>query len=144
MAAFITRTQDSALRRASKRAALDQFWTTTPNYLSTSGALGTTTVGTTPELVKSDGTDVWVANRGTATVSRVRASDGKLLDTWTSASGAFAVLAAMGLDGKKIWTANLLGSVSIVTPTMTPPWQRDHSEQVPASRPAPRPSETGC
>src|SRR5215472_8517259 len=34
MAAFITRTQDSALRRGSKRAALDQFWTTTPNYAS--------------------------------------------------------------------------------------------------------------
>src|SRR6516162_3011693 len=53
MAAFITRTQDSALKRGSKRAALDQFWTTTPNYPPTSGGLGTTTVGNGPELVKS-------------------------------------------------------------------------------------------
>src|SRR6516225_7224811 len=55
MAAFITRTQDSSLRRGSKRAALQQFWTTTPNYPSGSGGLGTTSVGVSPELVKSDG-----------------------------------------------------------------------------------------
>src|SRR5262249_12979032 len=45
MAAFITRTQDSALRRGSKRAALQQFWTTTPRYDSATGGLGATTVG---------------------------------------------------------------------------------------------------
>src|SRR5215472_5193427 len=88
MAAFITRTQDSSLRRGSKRAALRQFWTTTPRYLSASGGLGITTVGTGPKLVESDGTDLWAANNGTNTVSRVRASDGKLLDTWTGANGA--------------------------------------------------------
>src|SRR5215470_15632141 len=91
MAAFITRTQDSALRRGSKRAALDQFWTTTPNYASSSGGLGTTIVGSVPILVQSDGADLWVAN-GDSTVSRVRASDGKLLDTWTGATSAFGVL----------------------------------------------------
>src|SRR5215470_15197935 len=32
MAAFITRTQDSALRRGSKRAALQQFWTSLQGY----------------------------------------------------------------------------------------------------------------
>src|SRR5215471_20433753 len=64
MAAFITRTQDSALRRGSKRAALRQFWTTTPRYLSASGGLGITTVGTGPQLVESDGADLWVANAG--------------------------------------------------------------------------------
>src|SRR5215471_17893161 len=49
MAAFITRTQDSALRRGNKRAALQQFWTTTPRYLSAAGGLGTTTVGIAPQ-----------------------------------------------------------------------------------------------
>jgi DNA-binding beta-propeller fold protein YncE len=110
-----------------------------------------------------------VANLGNFTVSRVRASDGKLLDTWTGADEAFGVLVAMGrvfvtgqanpgklymidptgpggpvsemtggviganpegiaFDGRRIWTANLgtgspgTGSVSIVTPTMNPPW----------------------
>src|SRR5215470_2847323 len=95
MAAFITRTQDSALRRGSKRAALQQFWTTTPRYSSASGDLGTTTVGNAPNSVQSDGTDLWVANVG-GTVSRVRGSDGKLLDTWTGARLAFGVLVAMG------------------------------------------------
>jgi hypothetical protein len=96
IAAFITRTQDSALRRSSKRAALDQFWTTTPDYASSSGGLGTTAVGLQPTLVKSDGADLWVANAGSNTVSRVRGSDGKLLDTWTGATSAGGVLVAMG------------------------------------------------
>jgi hypothetical protein len=96
MAAFITRTQDSSLRRGSRRAALDQFWTTTPRYSIAGGSLGTTTVGSSPLLVKSDGVDLWVANTGTGTVSRVRASDGKLLDTWTGAMWAWGVLVAMG------------------------------------------------
>jgi hypothetical protein len=164
MAAFITRTQDSALRRGSKRAALDQFWTTTPHYPSGSGGLGTTSVGVSPELVKSDGADLWVPNFASATVSRVRGSDGKLLDTWTGATSAQGVLVTMGrvfvtgftspggklymidptgvagpvtemtgsglginpegiaFDGRRIWTANQGGSVSIVTPTMSTPW----------------------
>jgi hypothetical protein len=40
----------------------------------------------------SDGSDVWVANTGNGTVSRVRASDAALLGTWTGATGAFDVL----------------------------------------------------
>jgi hypothetical protein len=97
MAAFITRTQDSALRRGSKRAALRQFWTTTPRYLFASGGLGATSLGVNiPNLVESDGTDLWVSSPLTSTVLRVRGSDGKLLDTWTGATGAFGVLVAMG------------------------------------------------
>jgi hypothetical protein len=53
-----------------------------------------TTVGSAPQLLKSDGTDIWVASFGNS-VSRVRASDGKLLETWTGASSAFGVLSAM-------------------------------------------------
>src|SRR5215471_13954313 len=75
MAAFITRTQDSSLRRGSKRAALRQFWTTTPRYLNSAGGLGTTTVGGNPLSVQSDGEDLWVANKYSNTVSRVRGSD---------------------------------------------------------------------
>src|SRR6266545_1933200 len=44
--------------------------------------------------VESDGADLWVS-RGSL-VSRVRASDGKLLETWTGADIAFGVLPAMG------------------------------------------------
>jgi S-layer family protein len=92
MAAFITRTMDQSLKRGSERAALKQFWT------PTSGAgLGLTTVGDSPELLESDGADLWVASTTSGTVSRVRASDAKLLDTWTGATSAIGVLAAKGL-----------------------------------------------
>ncbi len=91
MAAFLSRTVDSVLKRGSHRGALRKFWTT-------QGAinLGLTTVGTFPELVDSDGSDLWVANTNSNTVSRVRGSDGKLLETWTGAQGALGVLSAMG------------------------------------------------
>jgi S-layer family protein len=90
MAAFITRTQDSALRRGSLRAALDQW--APPSF----AAGAQTTVGAGATLVKSDGADLWVANGIDDTVSRVRASDGKLLETWTAAVEATAVLVARG------------------------------------------------
>ncbi len=89
MAAFVTRTMDQSVKRGSKPAALQQFWTT-------QGVSGLTTVGTSPQLVQSDGADLWVANSLSNTVSRVRGSDGKLLDTWTGTTRAFSVLCAMG------------------------------------------------
>ena len=89
MAAFVTRTMDQSVKRGSKQAALQQFWTT-------QGVTGLTTVGTSPQLVQSDGADLWVANFLSNTVSRVRGSDGKLLDTWTGTTRAFSVLCAMG------------------------------------------------
>src|SRR5258706_3408910 len=77
----------------SRRAALDQFWTP-----QNAAAVGLTTVGATPVLLKSDGADIWVANfLGGGTVSRVRASDGKSLESWTGALNAFGVVVAMGL-----------------------------------------------
>ena len=57
MAAFITRAQDSALRRGSRRAALDQYWAPT-----SADGIGLTGVGSYPVAVKSDGADLWVAN----------------------------------------------------------------------------------
>src|SRR5438105_1389519 len=52
MAAFVTRTMDQSVKRGSKLAALDQFWTTQgADYLAL------TAVGTHPRLVKSDGAD---------------------------------------------------------------------------------------
>jgi hypothetical protein len=91
MAAFLSRTVDGALKRGSRRAALDQFWTP-----KNAAVLGLTTVGTQPLSVACDGTDVWVVNAGSDSVSRVRASDGKLLETWTGVPAPFNVLAAMG------------------------------------------------
>jgi len=93
MAAFITRTLDQSLKRGSRRAALDQYWTPTD-----STGLGLTTVGDLPLLVASDGADLWVANASSNSVSRVRASDGKKQDPdWTGATAAAGVLVAKGL-----------------------------------------------
>lgn len=91
MAAFVTRTLDQSVKRSSKRAALDQFWNTFPGAV-----LGVTDVGSGPILAKSDGADIWVANSGSGTVSRVRASDGVKLGEWTGATNAVGVLVVGG------------------------------------------------
>ena len=71
---------------------LNQFWTTQGE-----NNLAFTTVGTFPQLTQSDGSDLWVPNfGGGGTVSRVRASDGRLLETWTDADSAGGVLCALG------------------------------------------------
>jgi hypothetical protein len=90
-AVFIAKGLNQALVRSSRRAALGQWWTTTPSWGS-----AVTTVGVTPLFIVCDGQDVWTANFTDSSVSRVRAGDGKLLETWTGAEGAFGVLAAMG------------------------------------------------
>lgn len=152
MAAFVTRTLDQSLRRGSRRAALDQFWAAT-----SPDGLGLTTLGAIPvsRFVRSDGADLWVANLNEDSVSRVRASDGKLLETWSGADNATGLVVARGFvfvtgqtspgalyridptqlpgvvttltsslgnnpegvtfDGARIWTANVGGSVSIVS-----------------------------
>jgi hypothetical protein len=91
MAAFLARTVDGALRRGSRRAAMDQFWTS-----QNSSVLGLTTVGTTPNFLRSDGTDVWVSNSTSGSISRVRASDGKLLETWGGAGASEQLVVAIG------------------------------------------------
>lgn len=152
MAAFVSRTMDQSIRRSSRRAALGQFWVA-PRLPSDNRGL--TPVGINPVMVACDGADLWVANPTSATVSRVRASDGVKLGDWTGAVNAFGVLVALGrvfvtgetspgtlyeidptqppgpvtvvtnnlggspngiaFDGRRIWTANNSGSISIVT-----------------------------
>jgi hypothetical protein len=93
MAVFVAASLDRSLQRSSRRAALNQWWTTTPQYAN---GLGVSSVGTAPALLQSDGADVWVAVDGSQTVVRVRASDGTVLGTWTGAPYAYGVLVAMG------------------------------------------------
>src|SRR5262249_55200124 len=90
MAAFLSRTVDRTLQRGSRRAALGQFWSTRATGLTL------TTVGAIPTFLRSDGLDVWVSNNGDETVMRLRGSDGRVLETWTSTLPTGAVLAAMG------------------------------------------------
>jgi hypothetical protein len=115
MAAFLARTLDTGLQRGSDRAAVNQFWTTTPHY---DIDLGTTNLGGSLELTRSDGQHVWVADL-TDNVHRVRASDGKLLDTWTGAADAYGVLCAMG---KVFVTGDIFpaGSLYMLDPSVAP------------------------
>jgi len=91
MAAFLSRTVDRVLDRGSRRAALEMFW-----RIQNPVRLSTTSVGDLPRGVASDGADIWVANRDSGTVSRVRGSDGRLLDTWTGATNADQFVVAIG------------------------------------------------
>jgi hypothetical protein len=90
MAIFLSREADRVLLRGSRRAALGQFWIPQDGR-----ALRVTTIAFQPRFVRSDGTDLWLTSNG-GTVSRIRGSDGKLLETWTGASQANGVLVAAG------------------------------------------------
>src|SRR5262249_44756232 len=91
MAAFLSRTVDGALRRGSRRAALDQFWTPQNQTV-----LGLTTLPAGSQWVQSDGKDLWVASLTATSIARVRGSDGKLLETWTGAASVEMPFVAMG------------------------------------------------
>jgi hypothetical protein len=110
MAAFISRTMDQSLKRGSQRAVAKKWWTP-----QTVGSLTLTTVGSNPRSVEFDGTDLWVADPTSNIVSRIRPSDGKLLETWTGATGAFAIACAMG----KVFIigATTQGSLDMIDPT---------------------------
>lgn len=104
MAAFITRTQDSSLRRGNRRAAMQQWWTP-----SQTGALRAVDLGGSgggPADIVFDGGDLWTANNLSGTVSRVHASDGRLMQTWTGALVANAVISAVG----RIFVASSTGN----------------------------------
>ena len=90
MAAFLARTVDGTLKRGSRRAAMNRFW-----IPQGSAAIGLTSIGTSPGFLSADGVDIWSAN-GNNTVSRVRAGDGKLLENWTGATSAHAIVTAIG------------------------------------------------
>jgi hypothetical protein len=91
MAAFITRTQDSALKRGSRRATAGQ-WAMPQD----AGVLKSTVVSSSPQYNCFDGEDIWVANFTGNSVTRVHASDGRVLGTWTGANNAFNTIAAAG------------------------------------------------
>jgi hypothetical protein len=91
MAAFITRTMDQSLKRGSRRAVAKKWFT--PQDV---GSLTLTDVGDGPQLVEFDGSDLWVANLGSGTVTRIRPGDGKVLETWTGADDATGIVCAMG------------------------------------------------
>jgi hypothetical protein len=87
MAAFVTRTLDQSLKRGSRRAALDQWWTQKGRNR---GLIHTGVAH--PMQLKSDGENLWVA--GGDYVSCIRASTGTELDRFGPFTQARAVLIA--------------------------------------------------
>jgi S-layer family protein len=95
MAAFITRTLDQSLRRGSKRAALGQWWTLRPVVDSKID------VGDAPQFLASDGEYVYVSNHNSSTFSKVRASTGEVIDTYSFPS--FINPQGMLVAGGNLW-----------------------------------------
>jgi hypothetical protein len=93
MAAFITRTQDSALRRGSRRAAAGMW--ATPQHV---GVVNTSNIGV-GAFDCFDGTDVWVPISTTGQVIRVLTNAGGIPpseDIWTGATSAHNTIYAAG------------------------------------------------
>jgi DNA-binding beta-propeller fold protein YncE len=81
MAAFITRTHDSAIRRSNQRAAAQQWWR--PSNVTALRSTSFAAIG--PFDLRSiawDGADLWVTDNNIHSVHRVRASDGKVLSSY--------------------------------------------------------------
>jgi hypothetical protein len=109
----VTQAKIAVAPLTARRAVLDQFWTTVPHY---DFPLGVTSIPANAELLKSDGADIWVASLN-GDVLRVRASDGLLLQTWTTPDTAFGVLVAMG---RVFATAPTnFGKLYMIDPTQT-------------------------
>ena len=151
MAAFLSRTVDGVLKRGSRRAPLQQFWTT-----GSDANLKLIPVPKVPREIASDGWDLWVVSNPASRVSRVRGSDGKLLGTWNVGPVRGPVLPVRGrvfvttdqlvmldptppsstdvanlgddfnnslaYDGGRIWVTGLFDPIKIVTPGPTIPW----------------------
>jgi hypothetical protein len=113
MAAFITRTQDSALKRGSRRAAAGQWFTP-----QDAGVLNTTQVGADPVFNCFDGEDIWVPNITDDSVTRVHASDGRVLGAWTGATNAHNTIAAAGFI--YVTARENPGRIYRINPTLVP------------------------
>jgi hypothetical protein len=58
-------------------------------------------VGSGPLGIAFDGANMWIANRGDGTVSKLRASDGKTLGTFQAPVAPYGV----AFDGTNIWVS---------------------------------------
>jgi DNA-binding beta-propeller fold protein YncE len=113
MSTFLQRSADQVLTRASRRAALNQWWTS-----QNTSALQSISVGGFPERCVADGESIWTTTNSGATVVQVQASTGKVLGTWTGAPNSWAILAALG----KIFVTGLNppGTLYVIDPTQSP------------------------
>ena len=72
--------------------------------------LGVYFVGNSPEYIISDGTNMWVSNSASNTVSKLRTSDGTVLAT----IGVGVNPQGLAFDGTNIWVANGSNTVTLL------------------------------
>jgi hypothetical protein len=111
MTTFLQRSLDQELTRTSPRAALNQRW-----IPRTTAAMQTIAVGGSAISCAADGEDIWTSTFGS--VAQVQASTGKVLGTWTGATGSYAVKVVAG----KVFVAGQTtpGSLYVIDPTQSP------------------------
>ena len=110
-AVFIAKGLNQSLARSSRRAALGQWWTP-QNYQ----VLGTTTLPSSPITgISCDGADVWVSNLDL--ITRVRASDGRILESWSAPGESGTPLVAMGRLFVVSSTGPMITGIFMIDPT---------------------------
>jgi len=119
-AVFAAKAFDQTMARSNRRAALGRWGT--PSAAAFQAGLGLTAIPlVSVSEIATDGADVWAGSSdadGNGAVSRIRASDGRLLDTW-SVPAAQPVLVALG----RIFAGGAVGSqgyLYMIDPTQPP------------------------
>ena len=111
MTTFLQRSFDQGLRRGSRRHALGQWWT--PQSIA---AMQAVPVGVRAAACAADGEAIWVTDSNGSQVTRVQASTGKVLGTWTGATFAAHVIVAAG----KVFVAGFATQLFVIDPTQAP------------------------
>jgi YVTN family beta-propeller protein len=112
MTTFLQRSLDQGLTRASRRAALNQWWTPQTTAATQAIAFG----ASLPSACAADGESIWTSAGNE--VVEVQGSSGALLGTWTGATASAGILAAAG----KIFVAGQTspGKLYVIDPTQPP------------------------
>jgi hypothetical protein len=108
MTTFLQRSLDQGLTRASRRAALNQWWTA-----QTTNAMQAVVVGGNPQFCAADGDAVWTTTLGS--VVKVQANSGFAANVWSGATSSQGILVAAG----KVFVTGLTtpGTLYTIDPT---------------------------
>jgi DNA-binding beta-propeller fold protein YncE len=112
MTTFLQRSLDQGLARASRRAALNQWWTP-----QNTNAMQSTPLANIPAFCSADGEYIWTSTAN-GDVVQVQAHTGAVLGTWTGATQDKQLIVAAG----RIFVAGatIPGSLYVIDPTQPP------------------------
>jgi hypothetical protein len=115
MTTFLQRALDAGLARASRRAALDQWWPQAQGPMIP--------VGGAPFTCSADGENIWISTFTGNTLVEVQASTGTVLGTWSEIPLSAGVRVAAGMvfvAGGKNFGASSPGGLFIIDPSQPP------------------------